>query len=144
MKSISSPMLLIDDEADNASINVAKGAGEASKINSQIRSLLTIFDHRTYIGYTATPFANIFIDPDSEHEMVGDDLFPRDFIVCLDPPDNYFGARKVFIDDADRIIRHIDDHGTLLPLGRKKGHRVFSRPCSQPCRVISQTSGMRR
>lgn len=130
MKSISSPMLLIDDEADNASINVAKGAGEASRINGQIRSLLRIFDRSTYIGYTATPFANIFIDPDSEHEMVGDDLFPRDFIVSLDPPDNYFGARKVFIDEADRIIRHIDDHDAVLPLGHKKGHRIGGLPDS--------------
>lgn len=130
IKSISSPMLLIDDEADNASINVAKGAGEASRINGQIRALLRMFDRSTYIGYTATPFANIFIDPDSEHEMVGDDLFPRDFIVSLDPPDNYFGARKVFIDETDRIIRHIDDHDALLPLGHKKGHRIGGLPNS--------------
>lgn len=129
-KSISSPMLLIDDEADNASINVAKGAEEASRINGQIRSLLRIFDRSTYVGYTATPFANIFIDPESEHDMVGDDLFPRDFIVSLDPPDNYFGARKVFIDEADRIIRHIDDHEAVLPLKHKKGHAVSGLPGS--------------
>lgn len=129
-KSISSPMLLIDDEADNASINVAKGRDEASRINRQIRSLLRIFDRSTYVGYTATPFVNIFIDPDSEHEMVGDDLFPRDFIVSLDPPDNYFGASKVFIDEADRIIRHIDDHDALLPLTHKKGHPVNGLPDS--------------
>ncbi len=57
------PMLLVDDEADNASINVRYGAGEVSRINEQIRLLLQHFLRSSYVGYTATPFANIFIDP---------------------------------------------------------------------------------
>ena len=91
---VDAPMLLIDDEADNASINIRHGAGEVSKINGQIRDLLKLFEKRCYVGYTATPFANIFIDPDSTNEMLGDDLFPRNFIVSLDPPSNYFGPER--------------------------------------------------
>ena len=100
--SIDSPMLLIDDEADNASINIRKGIEEVSRINGQIRQLLAVFDKSCYVGYTATPFANIFIDPDTDDEMFGEDLFPRDFIVSLDPPDNYFGPKRVFFDAPTR------------------------------------------
>ncbi len=108
-------MLLIDDEADNASINIKKGKDEVSRINGQIRQLQRLFDRSCYIGYTATPFANIFIDPDSADEMLGADLFPKNFIVSLDPPTNYFGATKVFLDSPRQIILEaaIDLH-TLL------------------------------
>ncbi|WP_156254678.1 Z1 domain-containing protein [Sandarakinorhabdus oryzae] len=129
-KTISAPMLLIDDEADNASINTAKGKGEVTKINGQLRELLRMFERSCYVGYTATPFANIFIDPDSDDEMVGEDLFPRDFIVSLDPPDNYFGARHVFIDNSEEILRNIDDNGDLLPVVHKKEHRIIALPGS--------------
>ena len=61
---IREPMLLIDDEADNASINIRHRQDEISRINGQIRELLQLFDRSCYVGYTATPFANIFIDPD--------------------------------------------------------------------------------
>lgn len=128
--SIDAPMLLIDDEADNASINLRKGKDEVSRINGQIRELLKIFDRSCYVGYTATPFANIFIDPKSADEMRGADLFPRDFIVSLDPPSNYFGAGRVFIDDAESVIRHIDDNEVLLPLTHKKEFLVTSLPAS--------------
>lgn len=116
---VDAPMLLIDDEADNASINTRHGQGEVTRINGQIRSLLRMFDRSCYVGYTATPFANIFIDPGSDDEMRGADLFPKDFIVSLDPPSNYFGASRVFLDDADRIIRDIDDNEPWLPLKHK-------------------------
>ena len=86
----------IDDEADNASINIRHGADEVSTINSQIREMLNMFGRSCYVGYTATPFANIFIDPDTDDQMRGEDLFPRSFIMSLDPPSNYFGAIDVF------------------------------------------------
>lgn len=129
-KTIPVPMLLIDDEADNASINTAKGRGEVTKINGQLRDLLTMFERNCYVGYTATPFANIFIDPDSETEMYGEDLFPRHFIVSLDPPDNYFGARRVFIDDSEAIIRQIEDNEDLLPMVHKKHFKIVGLPPS--------------
>lgn len=122
------PMLLIDDEADNASINIQYGQDAVSRINSQIRQLLKLFDQSCYVGYTATPFANIFIDPDSDDEMLGHDLFPRDFIVSLDPPNNYFGAAKVFTDDAKRIVRHVDDHADVLPMKHRIDHHVTELP----------------
>ena len=122
------PMLLIDDEADNASINIRYRQDEVSRINGQIRELLRLFDRSCYVGYTATPFANIFIDPDTENDMLGHDLFPRDFIVSLDPPDNYFGATRVFMDEAESIIRNVDDHADVLPLKHRTGHCVTGLP----------------
>jgi hypothetical protein len=80
------PMLVIDDEADNASINTAADPDKPNTINRLIRELLKTSTRNTYIGYTATPFANIFIDPETEDELRGKDLFPRDFIVGLDAP----------------------------------------------------------
>ena len=129
-ESIDEPMLLIDDEADNASINIRHGAGEVSRINGQIRELLHIFERSCYIGYTATPFANIFIDPDTDDQMRGEDLFPRSFIVSLDPPSNYFGATAVFLGDSDRYIRHINDNEDLLPIKHQKEIAVSSIPHS--------------
>ena len=134
---VDQPMLLIDDEADNASINIAYGKEEVSRINGQIRDLLGLFRRSCYVGYTATPFANIFIDPDSDDEVYKQDLFPRHFIIGLDAPSNYFGARKVFVDgvsDEDgvrpRHLRYIEDNGDLLPVKHKISHDVTEVPDS--------------
>lgn len=124
------PMLLVDDEADNASINVKYDAGEVSRINEQIRRLLQHFLRSSYVGYTATPFANIFIDPDSKEQMLGEDLFPRHFIVSLDPPSNYFGAERVFGSDATDVVRHIDDNEDVLPLKHAKDYPLVALPGS--------------
>ena len=126
---IDAPMLLIDDEADNASIDISKSPDEASRINSQIRELLQQFHRSCYIGYTATPFANIFIDPESEHEMYGADLFPKNFIVGLEAPDNYFGANKIFGDETT-VTREILDNEDLLPLKHKNHHEISALPQS--------------
>lgn len=122
------PMLLIDDEADNASINIKYGKDGVSRINAQIRELLALFDRSCYIGYTATPFANIFIDPSTEDEMLRHDLFPRHFIVSLDPPSHYFGANRVFLDDASSIVRHIDDNEDRLPLKHRIDAEIGALP----------------
>jgi len=82
------PLLLVDDEADNASINTKRDPSEATAINRAIRDLLGLFERSSYVGFTATPFANIFVDPFSTDDMLGDDLFPRDFIHVLRPPDS--------------------------------------------------------
>lgn len=117
-------MLMIDDEADHASVNTNKEDKDPTTINRAIRNLLHLFDRCSYVGYTATPFANIFIDPESEDEMANGelykDLFPRDFILSLEPPDNYVGPHRIFTDDADiDSIRTIDDNEDLLPLRHK-------------------------
>ena len=129
-KTIEEPMLIIDDEADNASINVSHGKEEVSRINGQIRCLLNMFKRACYVGYTATPFANIFIDPDTDHEMFGQDLFPKNFIVSLDPPTNYFGANRIFLQDSEQVVRHIEDNEDVLPLNHEKDIQILTLPNS--------------
>jgi hypothetical protein len=126
------PVLVIDDEADNASVNVAKGDGDPTKINGLIRRLLALFEQNSYVGYTATPFANIFIDPESNHEMLEDDLFPRDFIVTLDAPDNYVSAARVFGDNGDLqyLVEPVSDYLACFPERHKIDHNVGALPPS--------------
>lgn len=127
---VEQPMLLIDDEADNASINIKHGKDEVARINGQIRELLGLFRRSCYVGYTATPFANIFIDPDREDEVFKQDLFPRHFIIGLDAPTNYFGAHKVFVENRDQHVRRITDNLDTLPIGHKIDHQLGELPPS--------------
>ncbi|WFR99580.1 Z1 domain-containing protein [Rhizobium tumorigenes] len=128
---VEQPMLLIDDEADNASINIKHGKEEIARINGQIRELLAIFRRSCYVGYTATPFANIFIDPDREDEVFKQDLFPRHFIIGLDAPTNYFGAHKIFVESKDKHVRFIEDSNEeTLPVGHKINHELNVLPQS--------------
>ncbi len=117
-------MLMIDDEADHASVNTNKEDTNPTAINKAIRDLLSLFSRSSFVGYTATPFANIFIDPENEDEMQNGenykDLFPKDFILSLDPPDNYIGPHRLFADNADiDSIRTINDNEDLLPVRHK-------------------------
>lgn len=117
------PLLLIDDEADNASINTNKDPKRSTAINSLIRELMKKFRQSSYVGYTATPFANIFIEPDSQDEMQNDDLFPKNFIHALEAPDNYCGADRIFSNEGDlreQMVTEVDDYVDILPLGHKK------------------------
>lgn len=92
---IDHPFLLIDDEADNASVNTKKSG--STTINQLIRDLLNRFNKKSYVGYTATPFANIFINPTEYDEALqADDLFPRNFITRLQFPSNYIGPEDFF------------------------------------------------
>ncbi|MEH6639256.1 MAG: Z1 domain-containing protein [Porticoccaceae bacterium] len=90
------PLLLIDDEADYASINTKHHKEKVTKTNEYIRQLLSLFRRNTYVGYTATPFANIFIDPDDNSYSDNDDLFPSDFMIKIPVPDNYLGQDYYF------------------------------------------------
>ncbi|BBK43788.1 endonuclease [Allostella vacuolata] len=124
---ISSPLLLIDDEADNASINTSKDPKATTAINAVIREIMALFERRSYVGYTATPFANIFIDPDTNNEMLKDDLFPKHFIKTLDPPNTYVGASRVFADNGDLrepMVEIVKDYVPHLPLNHKADHAV--------------------
>jgi hypothetical protein len=135
------PLLVIDDEADNASVNTkARPTDEngqpiddydPTKINGLIRKLLRTFEKSAYLAYTATPFANIFIDADEKTDKYGEDLFPRSFIINLRPPSNYVGVNMVFGLDSDvnsgiegqvglPIISTFDDHEMWLPNKHKK------------------------
>lgn len=129
------PMLLIDDEADHASINTNKSDRNPTKINQGIRELLKMFPRNSYLGYTATPFANIFIGPENEHEMQDGemyrDLFPRDFILSLDPPSNYVGPTTVFDDESEtKVLREINDNEDLLPIIHDKDFVPHALPAS--------------
>ncbi|MEC5164749.1 hypothetical protein RCH18_000468 [Flavobacterium sp. PL11] len=100
------PALIIDDEADAASVNATKDINDIKTINKLIRTLLNVFDQNTFVGYTATPYANLFIPQDFNDELttvvkgktyfIGEDLFPKDFIINIIAPKNYIGAAKIF------------------------------------------------
>ncbi|MFB4317617.1 Z1 domain-containing protein [Actinomadura sp. 21ATH] len=134
------PMLLIDDEADYASVDTKRPARGGSysdpehdptAINKAIRELLELFEKRAYLAYTATPFANIFISDQTHHLTYGADLFPRSFMMALEPPSNYCGPEVVFgLEDPNAaeireplpIIRNVEDHHLWMPDGHRKGH----------------------
>ena len=130
------PMLLIDDEADSASVNT--NLEKATAINSAIRTLLQVFPKSSYVGFTATPFANIFISPDLAHpekdsreNLLGDDLFPRNFIYTLDPPTNYFGSTTLFGgDETHPSIQVVKDKSLVFPERHKPDLRVANLPDS--------------
>lgn len=126
------PMLFIDDEADNASINTNKPDLDPTRTNAMIRRVLGLFTKSCYVGYTATPFANIFINPDAYDDDVREELFPRNFIYSLDPPNTYFGPHKVFIDPTttDRIVEPITDCEDYIPSSHKNGDPVPELPPS--------------
>lgn len=126
------PMLVIDDEADNASINTNKPDINPTATNSWIRKILRLFTRSCYVGYTATPFANIFIDPDAFDKDAYEELFPRDFIYSLDAPTTYFGPDKVFLEEpgSSAILRPITDCEDYLPVAHKNGHPVAELPPS--------------
>lgn len=125
---IGQPLLLIDDEADNASVNTNVLGADPTQINRLIRELLDLFSRNSYVGFTATPFANIFINPDSPEEMTNDDLFPRDFIYALEAPTNYMGASRVFGDRNDTIVREITDAELEFPKKHKSFFQVAQLP----------------
>lgn len=131
------PMLMIDDEADQASVNTSDIYDEDDKINPEydpstinglIRDVFQTFAQRAYVGYTATPFANMFIDRNSETKQFGRDLFPRDFIIGLPKPSNYVGPAEYFSlnDDPENqepgLVRHVTQDAKFLPPNHKKGH----------------------
>lgn len=123
------PLLVIDDEADHASVDTREQAfdengrpdeeHDPTRINGQIRLLLRKFQKSAYVGYTATPFANVFIHDGGETAKLGPDLFPRSFIVNLPAPSNYDGPVRLFgLDPTEDeagvaalpLVRVVTDH----------------------------------
>lgn len=125
------PLLLIDDEADNASINT-HADNNPTTINKHIRKLLQLFTKSSYLAVTATPFANIFIFPEKNEDMENDDLFPADYIYALDPPTNYIGGNEIFGDDAaySGTLIPIDDAQQFFPYKHKQDIVLTSLPNS--------------
>lgn len=126
-------LLLIDDEADNASVNTQKEYNQVTAINKKIRLVLKNFKKSAYVGFTATPFANIFIDPMFEENSEDKDLYPSDFIISLVSPENYFGPQKVFGPESAEESKYIrllaeentneakEDWQKYFPVKQKKG-----------------------
>lgn len=111
------PILIIDDEADQASIdgNANDPDSDPTKTNEKIRSILRLFTRKAYVGYTATPFANVLIDMTTEHDVLQDDLYPRNFIISLPQPRGYFGTTMLFQGAlSDSFVTEIPDEGNIL------------------------------
>jgi hypothetical protein len=116
------PLLLIDDEADHASVDTGEqlfnedgtpdSEHEPKAINSRIRKILNSFAKSAYVGYTATPFANIFIHRRNATPDEGPDLFPQSFIINLAAPSNYIGPARLF------GLRYPEGRAGGLPLTR--------------------------
>lgn len=139
------PLLIIDDEADHASVDTGEQffgedgqpdlEHQPTAINSLIRKILHTFSRSAYVGYTATPFANIFIHEKGETLEEGPDLFPSAFIINMAAPSSYIGPAKVFgLFDGDNrdglpLIRPVSDYCEedtqrgWMPIGHKNGHR---------------------
>ncbi|SDB85482.1 Z1 domain-containing protein [Sanguibacter gelidistatuariae] len=117
------PMIVIDDEADQASIDVGS-KGRTSAINKQIRRILKA-PKSAYVAYTATPFANLLIDPALE-----DDLYPRDFLVSLPRPANYFGSEKIFGGPEGLDYEYNDKTGLDIIRDISEDEAVIVRPKS--------------
>lgn len=127
MDGVTDHILIIDDECDNASVNTKKDDEDPSTINKLVRDLYNNFPKASYVGYTATPFANIFINPDDDDSYR--DLFPSDFITLLKTPTSYFGSEKVFginNDGKTRYLRELDETENLfLPVNHKKDDQYY-------------------
>ena len=137
------PLLIIDDEADNASVNTKEiefetdddgtvlSETDPATINRLIRTLLHSFRRSSLVSYTATPFANIFIDEDRRSPAYGEDLFPRSFIRRMDPPSNYLGPAELFglapsampgeeAREPLGVLRAVSDNADWLEPGHRK------------------------
>lgn len=130
---VQKPFLIIDDEADNASVNTGKVDEQPKVINHAIRRLIDSCARVTYVGYTATPFANIFISPDDSYDAADiKELFPTDFIVSLSPPDNYCGGNFFFVNDetSDRALQYIKDADSYFASKKKAQIHLVELPPS--------------
>ena len=139
------PLLIVDDEADNGSVNTGEvplnddGTVDEEHspkvINSLIRQILHTFSKSAYVGYTATPFANIYIHSKAATKLEGKDLFPEAFIVNLSAPSNYVGPARIFGRETTEgrvgglpLSRDIKDHydaeskSGWMPPKHKKDH----------------------
>lgn len=127
------PVLIIDDEADQASVdgNANDPDSDPTRTNNGIRRILSLFPRKAYVGYTATPFANVLIDMGAEHQVLQDDLYPRNFIVSLPEPNGYFGTRKIFRGDlSEMFVESVEDGDvelhTLLDIAEITEHLAYA------------------
>jgi Z1 domain len=132
------PLLVVDDEADHGSIDTKEQVfdedgnpdleHDPTVLNGLIRKLLHKFEQKAYVGYTATPFANIFIYDRGSTREEGPDLFPSSFIISLPAASNYIGPNTLFGASAPNLVKLIDEdaadsHLHWMPQKHKKDHR---------------------
>ena len=135
------PLLVIDDEADLASVDTRQQdfdeegqpdpEHDPTAINRRIRRFLFCFEKSAYVGYTATPFANIYIHEQGTTAEEWEDLFPRSFIMTLPAPSNYVGPVRIFGLDPDDdtanaveplpLHRPVTDHAESLDPREREG-----------------------
>lgn len=127
------PILLIDDESDQASVNTAKEDGEKAAAVARLVAQLASRQHVSYVGYTATPYANVFINPSIDTFT----LYPSDFVLALQADPAYFGAEKLFgraeVDEDDvaveglPVLIDIPDHELheVRPSNRKEEREIW-------------------
>lgn len=132
------PILIVDDESDQATPDSSNDPEDnPSEINKKMRRIWSKIKNGTYVGYTATPFANVFMNPEDAGDPADPDggrlesLYPKDFIHVMPTPKNYFGAEALFgmtggfIDgessDGLDVIRRIpsDELSELTPQRQK-------------------------
>lgn len=124
------PALIIDDESDQASINTTDpkkweaGKANRSAINKLITHLLHVLPRAQYVGYTATPFANVFVDPGDE-----EDIFPRDFLISLPRPAEYMGVQEFHdldspIPDEERTYSNSKEKAHVRGIRESTGDRL--------------------
>jgi hypothetical protein len=147
------PTLVIDDEADLASVNTGGNTPPAdadaaedeqdtyeeqarpTRINEQIRTLLSLFGRVAYVAYTATPFANVLIDHRAVDYAAGEDLYPRSFICALPRPYGYYGAEDIFgANDSDGldVIRQVPEEEVALLVPRRQADAPVFAPAIPP------------
>lgn len=113
------PTLIIDDEADQASINtkkdkrrpLSKEEKERTAINGHISEMLRVLPRAQYVAYTATPFANVFVDMEDKH-----DIFPKDFILSLKTSPDYMGAKELH--DLETPLDDTPEHSNKVAFHR--------------------------
>jgi hypothetical protein len=116
------PALVIDDESDQASVNTSDprrwqaGERERTATNKLIAELLGLLPRAQYVGYTATPFANVFIDPSDT-----EDIFPKDFLLSLGRPPGYMGVSDFHdldsdVDPGDRTVANSSEKAFVRDL----------------------------
>ncbi|MET7661128.1 Z1 domain-containing protein [Streptomyces sp. NPDC005373] len=124
------PALIIDDESDQASVNTSnpkkweQGRTERTAINSLISQLLTLLPRAQYVGYTATPFANVFVDPSD-----GEDIFPSDFLISLPRPTGYMGVQDFHdldspVEDGERTVANSQEKAHVRGIYDSTGDRL--------------------
>ena len=120
-------LLMIDDESDHATINTKKKdevnpdidlyedydedeegdeITNSTIINTRLRQIIGLFPRSAYVGYTATPFANVLIDPEDDHPSLGKTLYPRDFIMALPKPEGHMGLDEFFPGNEEMDLTH--------------------------------------